>query len=294
VQSQLERPPFFVARHRGVSKSRRTSSSIVDSFSHTIGGGDYGCANLPTNATYVVTPQKLGFSFTPTTRTEFVNQDLSSINFTGNAEPNRTISGRVTSSGGTGIGNVTMALSGSQTASSVTNANGDYSFSVLYGGDYTVTPSKTSFTFSPTNQSFTNVTTDQTANFTGTFFLQLVLDDGGQAAALNSSQFTRDPFPVIDSLNVLNSGVDRNTRISIFLANFQLEPNETPGSVVVRLVGSNNQSFEVPAEAVSPVSDPTFTQITFRLPDALTPGNCQVAVKARGATSNMGVIRINN
>jgi uncharacterized protein (TIGR03437 family) len=63
---------------------------------------------------------------------------------------------------------------------------------------------------------------------------------------------------------------------------------------VVSLIGSNNQTFEVPAEAVSPVSDPTFTQVTFRLPDALSPGNCTVTVKARGMTSNMGVIKIKN
>ena len=269
-----------------------TPGALVTRTAANLGDGKYQCAALPTTATYLITPTKLGFTFTPPTRTEVVLQDLFFVNFTGAAAPSRTISGRVTNSAGTGISNVAMALSGSQTASSTTNATGNYSFTVLHGGNYTIAATSPSLTFAPPTQGFTNVTTDQTANFTGTFLLQLILDDAGQVAALNSSLLTRDPFPVVDNTNVFNSGVNRNTRVSIFLANFQLGPGESASSVVVSLIDSNNQNFESPAEAVRSLSDPTFAQVTFRLPDALTPGNCTVAVKARGMTSNMGVIKI--
>ncbi len=74
-----------------------------------------------------------------------------------------TISGSVTS-GGCALAGVTMTLAGSQGASTSTNSQGSYSFSVP-AGSYTVTPSLTGDTFSPANASFTNLSANQTANF---------------------------------------------------------------------------------------------------------------------------------
>lgn len=48
-----------------------------------------------------------------------------------------------------------------------------------------------------------------------------------------------------------------------------LGPGETAASVVVRLVDSNNQSYDVPAEGVLPVQGTDVTQVTFRLPNGL-------------------------
>ena len=58
-----------------------------------------------------------------------------------------TISGTLgqcttTGASGTALANVTMDLTGSSTASTLTNASGNYSFSVPSGGTYTITPSK--------------------------------------------------------------------------------------------------------------------------------------------------------
>lgn len=52
-----------------------------------------------------------------------------------------------------------------------------------------------------------------------------------------------------------------------------LGPGETAASVVVRLVDSNNQSYDVPADAVLSVQG-TDTQVTFRLPNGLPDGKC--------------------
>ena len=126
--------------------------------------------------------------------------------------------------------------------------------------------------------------------------LQLLFDHSGpdpiQAGALDSMLFVRDPFPVVNVLNLLNTGPDRNTRVLLFVRNLQLGPGETAASVVVRLVDSNNQSYDVPAEAVSPVPGTDFTQVTFRLPDALPVGKCIVEVLAQGRSSNSGTFRI--
>jgi hypothetical protein len=60
-----------------------------------------------------------------------------------------TISGSITGPGGPGA---TVNLSGAATASEA-DASGAYSFSGLANGSYTVTPSKTGYTFSPSSRS---------------------------------------------------------------------------------------------------------------------------------------------
>jgi hypothetical protein len=78
------------------------------------------------------------------------------------------ISGQVTLSAA-GLNGVTMTLTGSQTGSVATSGNGNYSFTGLAaGGTYTVTPSLTGYTFTPPSQVFSNLSADQTANFTAT------------------------------------------------------------------------------------------------------------------------------
>ena len=126
--------------------------------------------------------------------------------------------------------------------------------------------------------------------------IQLLLEEAGpvlnQAAALDSVLFLRDPFPVVNGADLLNLGVDRNTRVLVFVANLQLLPDETSSSVIVNLVDSNNQSYDVPAEDVRPVSNLAFVQVTFRLPDNLAVGTCTVTIKAHGQVSNAGTMRI--
>ena len=81
----------------------------------------------------------------------------------------RTISGRVTDGHGSGITGVRLTLSNAQTATTQTDASGNYSFVNLpEGNNYTVTPSKTNYTFAPGTAHFIGLYVDGTANFTGT------------------------------------------------------------------------------------------------------------------------------
>jgi hypothetical protein len=125
---------------------------------------------------------------------------------------------------------------------------------------------------------------------------QLMLDESGpgaqQAAALDATLFFRDPFPVVNTHNLLNQGPDKNTRVVLLVTNLQLVQGETAPSVIVNLTGSNNEAYNLPAEDVRPVISSNFAQVVFRLPDALAPGTCTVKVKARGQESNLGTIRI--
>jgi sugar lactone lactonase YvrE len=67
---------------------------------------------------------------------------------------NHSISGTVTQNG-SGLSGVTVSLSGTSTASTTTDANGNYSFGDLAKGSYTITPSLTGDTFSPSSSSQT-------------------------------------------------------------------------------------------------------------------------------------------
>jgi hypothetical protein len=125
--------------------------------------------------------------------------------------------------------------------------------------------------------------------------LKLILDESGpdasQAAALESLLLVRHPFRVLSIADWLNLGSDRNTRVAIF-SNLQLNPGEAVSIVTVNLVDSGNQSFDIPAEDVRALLNTPFTQVTFRLPNNLSSGLVQVAVKVRGHTSNTGTFRI--
>ena len=78
--------------------------------------------------------------------------------------PTFNITGQVTE-GASGLGGVTMTLSGSQAGAVVTDVTGNYGFTVAAGGNYTVTPSKVNYSFVPPSQSFNALGSDQTANF---------------------------------------------------------------------------------------------------------------------------------
>src|ERR687889_358132 len=125
---------------------------------------------------------------------------------------------------------------------------------------------------------------------------RLMLEETGpsaqQAVALDATLFVSDPFTVINTTNLLNQGSDKNTRVALFVTDLQLVQGEAPSSVIVNLVGSNSDSYNLPAEDVRPVPSSNFAQVVFRLPDALVPGTCTIRVKAHGQESNLGTIKI--
>ncbi|HEX8456950.1 MAG TPA: FG-GAP-like repeat-containing protein, partial [Pyrinomonadaceae bacterium] len=75
-----------------------------------------------------------------------------------------TISGRVTN-GGAGLADVTVTLSGAGSQTVRTDASGNYSFTVAAGLSYTVFPTSPYFVFTPLRADFTNISANQTANF---------------------------------------------------------------------------------------------------------------------------------
>lgn len=91
-----------------------------------------------------------------------------------------TISGQVTNNT-VGLPGVTITLSGSQIGIRTTDSNGLYSFDVPSGGNYTLTPLATGFTFDPPGYTFINLTTPRVGNFAvsaQSFVVTNVNDDG--------------------------------------------------------------------------------------------------------------------
>jgi len=80
------------------------------------------------------------------------------------------ILGRVTDGrSGRGVPGVTVALSGGQAASSVTDNSGNFSFSgVTAGANYVLTPTKDNFRFNPLSIAVNNLSGVQIVNFVGT------------------------------------------------------------------------------------------------------------------------------
>ncbi len=68
---------------------------------------------------------------------------------------NYALSGTVTSTAGTPLAGVTMTLSGSTSASTKTDSNGNYSFKSLANGNYTITPSFSGYSFTPASRAIT-------------------------------------------------------------------------------------------------------------------------------------------
>lgn len=103
------------------------------------------------NGPYTLTPSRVGYSFSPTSRTfTIAGANVTGQDFTATEIP-YSISGSVTLNG-TGLAGVTVRA-GSR--SGTTDGYGNYVITGLVGGTYPVIPSLAGYTFSPTSRSVT-------------------------------------------------------------------------------------------------------------------------------------------
>lgn len=105
--------------------------------------------------------------------------------------------GRVSGADGVGLAGVTVTLGGSQTATRTTDANGFYQFAELpLNGNYTVTPARNGFSFEPPTHSFTNLTTEQAADFAATTCTyQVTIPNGKNFPATGGTGFINITAP---------------------------------------------------------------------------------------------------
>jgi Carboxypeptidase regulatory-like domain len=134
----------------GLSGATVALSGASSATTITDANGNYTFTGLD-NGSYTVTPSKVGFTFNPAS----IPQTVSGADITGVdciATPVQaavySISGQVTSNG-SGLSGVGVALGGASSATAITGAGGNYTFTGLYNGNYTVTPRNPGFTFDP-------------------------------------------------------------------------------------------------------------------------------------------------
>jgi len=100
-------------------------------------------------------------------------------------------------SGNAGVAGAALTYPG---GSATADGSGTYSFKVPRGWSGTVTPSKTGYLFSPTNRTYTNVTTDQAAqHYTATLAYAVSGDAGASGVTLSYTDGT--PRTVTSQLN---------------------------------------------------------------------------------------------
>jgi photosystem II stability/assembly factor-like uncharacterized protein len=131
--------------------------------------GSYQFSRLREGGNFTVSAAKPHFTMAPASQTfnNLTGNQTQNFVATSTTAPFFAISGQITNNG-SALSGVTVTLSGSQPNIVTTDNNGNYSFTLAGGGNYTVTPSSLGFTFSPTNQTFNNLGADEAANFAGT------------------------------------------------------------------------------------------------------------------------------
>jgi Carboxypeptidase regulatory-like domain/Divergent InlB B-repeat domain len=144
--------------------------------------GNYAFRGLP-NGNYTVTPSKAGYTLAPVNRSVTINgANVTNQNFattyTGGGTGGGTypggsatysLLGTVKSRTGSTMAGVTITLSGGASRTTTTNSSGTYIISGLANGNYTITPGKIGYAFTPVNRSVTiNRANIVGQNFTGT------------------------------------------------------------------------------------------------------------------------------
>jgi len=167
--------------------------------------GNYTFTGL-SNGSYAVTPGRAGFTFNPTSQNATISgANVAGVNFTAAALAGSfSISGTITPiTGGSGA---TVVLTGPAAATTTTDTSGNYSFSGLANGTYTLTPSNTGYSFSPANQSVTVNGANQTGvNFTAT----------AQQTHTVALSWVASTSPTITGYNVYRSTVNGSGYVKI-------------------------------------------------------------------------------
>jgi pimeloyl-ACP methyl ester carboxylesterase len=139
--------------------------TISDGAGHTVTTDSSGAYTLTGLAagTYTITPSKSGYSFSPSSQSVTVPPNVW-LSFTGTLLT-YSISGRVTDSSNNPISGVAISDGAGHTAT--TDSNGYYALGGLAAGTYTLTPSKSGYTFSPASRNATVPPNAMGQNFTG-------------------------------------------------------------------------------------------------------------------------------
>lgn len=149
------------------------TSGILLAVTSTDSNGVFTFNGLNEDLTYEVIPVKVNYTFNPL---KHVLTDLNASKFVtfGALISSYTISGKVTD-GQLPMAGLTVKLTGSKNASMLTDTDGNYSFTVLAGGNYTVTPAYPNYSFAPAQRVYNALGGSQgDQNFVGTLNTHII------------------------------------------------------------------------------------------------------------------------
>ncbi len=125
-----------------------------------------------------VTVSKVGYNFTPSSRT------YTSVIADQSAQGNTATPITPTISGNVGVSGATISYSDGTSKTATSDTSGNYSFSVSYNWSGTVTVSKIGYTFTPLSRAYTNVIADQPVqNYTAAAITYSISGNVGVAGA---------------------------------------------------------------------------------------------------------------
>jgi hypothetical protein len=273
---------FKIRGNAGVEGAEVVLSGDRDAVVQTGADGAYSFT-VDAEGSYTVRSAKARYTFTPS------SYDFTNLTGDQQADFTPTLNTHVLS-GSAGIAGATVTLSGAATSSVTTGADGAYLFTVAAGGSYTITPASEKYRFTPASQSFTDLSSDQTVNFTATPRL-LLLTEYDNAIALGSVTLLSGPFSLTSNWNFSS---DHRTRIMIFALNLQLNAGESMSAVTVQGEDSLNRIYPMTVELVGPVAGhPELTQVNVKLPDEFPPGgDLWINLKLHDEVSNRARIKL--
>jgi hypothetical protein len=143
-----------------------TLSGTANDSNSTDDEGNYVFAELPAGGNYVVTVDRNNYVFAVPSRSfaDLISDQY--VAFEGVVQ-NYTITGKLIKDDGTVLAGTQVKLSGGAGLNTVTDAGGNYSFTVHGDDNYTVSPARLNYSFSPATRSFANLSGNGTADFSG-------------------------------------------------------------------------------------------------------------------------------
>jgi hypothetical protein len=177
------------------------SQSVV---TQTGADGKYSFDRLPTSGIYTVAANRVNYAFATPQKTITTPNSNQTADFAAVAGTpvNYKLSGRVSTSG-VAMSGATLNLSGSQSGTTTTDTEGNYSFTVPAEGSYVVTPTKTNYLFSPASVNFDNLMGDRSADFSGTLVRLVEFEAASYSVSEDALRITVTVTRVGDTSNAV-------------------------------------------------------------------------------------------
>ncbi|OGS21990.1 MAG: hypothetical protein A2252_00410 [Elusimicrobia bacterium RIFOXYA2_FULL_39_19] len=151
--------------NNGISAVTVQLGGLASGSRATPASGEFSFSAL-SSGTYVITPRKTNWVFTPQSSTFTLTADITNQNFVGVYTGTITLcsfSGYVKNSSSQGVNGVSINVTGNENTGTTTDISGLYAFTNLSTGTYTLAPAKTGSTFNPV-YTIINLTGNQTVS----------------------------------------------------------------------------------------------------------------------------------